>query len=71
MKNIIEYIKEHKNRIKSDLDQLVKFGALNPKQIPDIENIHDFARFYVDLNMELDKHEAISIYLNRHDLPQA
>ena len=71
MKNIIEYIKEHKNKIKSDLDQLIKFGILNPKQIPDIENVYDFARFYIDLKMELDKHEAISIYLNRHDLPQA
>ena len=71
MKNIIEYIKEHENRILSELDCLIDIGILNPKLIPDIEDIYKFARFYIDLRVELEKNEALSIYLNRHDLPQA
>ena len=71
MKNIIEYIKENENRILSDLNHLIDIGILNPKLIPDIEDIYKFARFYIDLRVELEENEAFSIYLNRHDLPQA
>ena len=71
MKNIIEYIKEHENKILSDLTHLIDIGFLNPKQIPDIGDIYVFARFYLDLRKELDKNEGLYIYLNRHDLPQA
>ena len=71
MKNIIEYIKENEDQIISDIDKLIEIGILSAKQIPNIKNIHEFAKFYMDLRVNSEENEALSIYLNRHDLPQA